>query len=166
LAGGADVILIPEIPYTYDAICAKIAERERDGKLFTIVVAAEGAAPAGGQYSTQGTSSKDREAKLGGIGAIVTAELEARTGKEVRCVVLGHLQRGGAPSPWDRQLCTRFGVSAVQQVIAANYGVMVALTPEGMAPVPLERAISRIRRVPPAGEMVQVCKALGITFGD
>jgi 6-phosphofructokinase 1 len=166
LAGGADVILIPEIEYTYDAIARKIAERERDGKLFTIVVAAEGAKPKGGAYVTSGSTGSDREARLGGVGMTIAAELEQRTGKETRCVVLGHLQRGGAPSPWDRQLCTRFGVCAVQLVAEGKFGAMVALRPEGMAPVKLTDAISKIRRVSPDGEMVMVARALGSSFGD
>jgi 6-phosphofructokinase 1 len=166
LAGGADVILIPEIEYSYDAIAHKIAERERDGKLFTIIVAAEGAKPKGGVYVTYGPAGADREARLGGVGAAIATELEQSTGKEARCVVLGHLQRGGAPSPWDRQLCTRFGVYAVQLIAEGKFGTMVALTPEGMAPVKLTDAISKIRRVPPDGEMVTVARALGISFGD
>ncbi len=166
LAGGADVILIPEIEFNYDTVCAKIAERERDGKLFTIVIAAEGAKSVGGSFVTIGEAGKDHETRLGGVGHVIAHELEARTGKESRCVVLGHLQRGGAPSAWDRQLCTRFGVLAVQQVADTNFGTMVALTPNGMAPVVLTEAIAKIRRVETDSEMVQVARALGISFGE
>ncbi len=166
LAGGADVILIPEIEYTYDSIRKKVAQREREGKAFTIIVAAEGAKPKGGAYVTAGTTGTDREARLGGVGMAIAAELDGCTGHEARCVVLGHLQRGGAPTPWDRQLCTRFGVYAVQMIAEGKFGTMVALRPEGMAPVKLTDAISKIRRVAPDGEMVTVARALGICFGD
>jgi 6-phosphofructokinase 1 len=166
LAGGADVILIPEIEYSYDAIRRKVAQREQEGKAFTIIVAAEGAKPKGGAYVTTGKTGTDREARLGGIGMAIAAELDGCAGHEARCVVLGHLQRGGAPSPWDRQLCTRFGVYAVQMVAEGKFGTMVALRPEGMAPVKLTDAISKIRRVSPDGEMVTVARALGICFGD
>ncbi len=166
LAGGADVILIPEIPFNYDAICHKIEERDHAGRLFTIVVVAEGAISEGGTLTTQEATAVNHEIRLGGIGARVSAELERRTGKEARCVVLGHLQRGGSPSPWDRQLCTRFGVYAVQMIAEGKFGAMVALTPEGMAPVKLTDAIAKVRRVSPDSEMVQVSRALGISFGD
>jgi ATP-dependent phosphofructokinase / diphosphate-dependent phosphofructokinase len=166
IAGGADVILIPEIPFDYEPIVAKIKQRAADGKLFTIAVVAEGACPAGGTFTTSGESGKDREAKLGGIGAIVTREIEQRSGQESRCVVLGHLQRGGAPTAWDRQLCTRFGVMAVKLIAEKQFGNMVALTPQGMAPVPITQAVAKIRRVHPDSEMVTVARELGICMGD
>jgi len=166
LAGGADVILIPEIPYSYEAIAAKVQDREREGKHFTIVIAAEGAREAGGGYVTSAAAGADREARLGGVGLQVAAEIERRTGKETRSVILGHLQRGGAPSAWDRQLCTRFGVGAVEAIAASRYGTMVALTPSGMAEVLLTDAIDRIRTVAPDGDVVRVGRALGISFGN
>jgi phosphofructokinase-like protein len=166
LAGGADVILIPEIAFNYDSIVAKIREREAQGKHFTIVIVAEGARLAGGEFVTAGEAGGNREARLGGIGQVVAGELEARTGKECRAVVLGHLQRGGAPTAWDRHLCTRFGVSAVELIAAEQYGYMVALTGTGIEPVLLTDAIDRIRTVPPDGELVQVCRALGVSFGN
>jgi len=166
LAGGADVILIPEIDFNYKAVCRKVAARENEGKHFTIVIAAEGAKAPGGSYVTSGDSGENREARLGGIGHLVAREIEKRTGKETRCVVLGHLQRGGQPTQWDRQLCTRFGVSAVNLIAAKQFGKMVALTAHGMAPVDLADAVSKIRTVPPEGELVQTAKALGISFGD
>ena len=165
IAGGADVILIPEIPFNYDAIVAKIQEREGLGKHYTLVVVAEGACEAGGSFVTAGEAGADREARLGGIGQVVAREVEKRTGKESRATVLGHLQRGGSPTAWDRQLCTRFGVSAVEAIAAGHYGYMVALTPHGIDPVPLTEAIGRIRTVPPQGELVRAGRALGISFG-
>jgi 6-phosphofructokinase 1 len=166
LAGGADVILIPEIPFTYDAIVAKVQQREALGKRFTIVIVAEGAREAGGGFVTAGQTENNREARLGGIGHVVAAEIERRTGKECRAVVLGHLQRGGAPIAWDRQLCTRFGVSAVETIAEEKYGTMVALIPTGIEPVPLTDAIDRIRTVPPGGELVRTGRALDIAFGS
>jgi 6-phosphofructokinase 1 len=114
------VILIPEIPFDYDAIVAKIEERERDGKHFAVVIIAEGTRERGGAYVTSGDGGQDGEAKLGGIGHIVADQIQARTGKESRAMVLGHLQRGGSPTAWDRQLCTRFGLFAVEMVTDAD----------------------------------------------
>ena len=165
LAGGADVILIPEIPFNYESIIARIQEREEYGKRFTIIIVAEGAREEGGDYTGSAAGEKAGEVRLGGIGHVVANEIQKRTGKETRAVVLGHLQRGGSPTAWDRQLCTRFGVCAVEQVAEQNYGVMVALTPSGIAPVALVDAVDRIRTVPPDGEIVRVGRALGISFG-
>jgi len=165
IAGGADVILIPEMPFNYENICAKVEERERKGKEFTIVIVAEGAFEQGKTYVTEDEQDLEREAHLGGIGDQVSIEIEKRTGKETRCVVLGHLQRGGMPTPFDRQLCTRFGVSAVEMVMQGKYGCMVALKPEGIRPVTILEAIGKLRTVPPEGEMVQTAKALGTSFG-
>jgi 6-phosphofructokinase 1 len=168
LAGGADVILIPEMPFTYEAVVEKVRERAAAGKEFTIVIAAEGARPAGGDYVTRGGGARleDREARLGGIAEMVAAEVQARTGKESRFVVLGHLQRGGMPTPWDRALCTRFGVGAVEAIAAGQYGTMVALQGSGIYPVPILDAIDRLRRVPVDGDLVRACRALGISFGE
>ena len=166
ICGGGDVILIPEIPFRYEAVCAKIAEREREGKHYTLVVVAEGARQAGEDYVTAGESETNREARLGGIGAVVAAQLQKRTGKETRVCVLGHLQRGGPPTSFDRLLCTRFGARAVQLVAEGKYGHMVALQPPDIVPVKLSEAIGHLRTVPPEGEIVQTARALGISFGD
>ena len=166
ISGGGDVILIPELPFRFDSVCAKVAEREREGKHFTLVVAAEGAREQGKDYVTAGAAEMNREARLGGIGAVVAAEIQKRTGKETRVCVLGHLQRGGAPTSFDRLLCTRFGVRAVQLVAEEQYGHMVALRPPDTVAVKLAEAIGRLRAVPPDGEMVRTARALGISFGD
>jgi len=166
ISGGGDVILIPEIPFRYEAVCAKIAEREREGKHFTLVIAAEGAREQGKDYVTAGSAEKNREVRLGGIGAVVAAEIQARTGKETRVCVLGHLQRGGAPTSFDRLLCTRFGARAVQLIAEEQYGHMVALRPPDTVAVKLTDAIGRLRAVPPNGDIVQTARALGISFGD
>lgn len=124
IAGGVDVILIPDIPFTYDSIYAKICAREAENKRFTIMIVAEGAREHGGEYISSHTAEADREARLGGIAAVVAQEIERRTGKETRTCVLGHPQRGGAPSPADRQLCTRFGVVAVEMIAQGLFGHM------------------------------------------
>jgi phosphofructokinase-like protein len=166
IAGGGDIILIPEIPFTYDAICRKILEREAMGRLFTIVVVAEGARPKGGGFVTQGAGEANREARLGGIGGVVAAEIASRTGKETRVVVLGHLQRGGGPTTFDRLLCTRFGARAVKLVQEGRFGYMVALRPPDTSAVKITDAIGRLRTVPIDGDIVQTARMLGITFGD
>ena len=166
ISGGGDEILIPEIPFRYEGVCAKIAEREREGKHFTLVVAAEGAREQGKDYVTASTAEQNREARLGGIGAVVAAEIQKRTGKETRVCVLGHLQRGGAPTSFDRLLCTRFGARAVQLIAEEQYGHMVALRPPDTVAVKLTDAIGRLRAVPHNGDIVQTARALGVTFGD
>ncbi len=165
IAGGGDIILIPEIPFRYESICAKISEREQQGKKFTLVVVAEGACEQGsGFFGT--TDEKNREARLGGIGAVVAGEIEKRTGKETRVCVLGHLQRGGGPTTFDRLLCTRFGARAVQLIADRMYGYMVALQPPDTVAVKITEAVGRRRTVPLNGDIVQTARALGISFGD
>jgi len=166
ISGGGDVVLIPEIPFRYESICAKISEREREGKHFTLVVVSEGAREQGREYVTKGAAGENREARLGGIGAVVAAEIEKRTGKETRVCVLGHLQRGGAPTSFDRLLCTRFGTRAVQLIAEEKFGCMIGLGATDTMPVKLTEAIGRLRNVPPEGEIIQTARALGISFGD
>lgn len=166
IAGGGDVILIPEIPFHYDKICAQVATREKIGKHFTLIVAAEGAREAGGDFVAQDTTAKDREAQLGGIGAVVAREIGKRTGKETRVCVLGHLQRGGGPTCFDRLLCTRFGAAAVRLIVEKNFGRMVALCPPIITSVPLAEAVGRLKTVPVNGDLVTTARDLGISFGD
>jgi ATP-dependent phosphofructokinase / diphosphate-dependent phosphofructokinase len=166
IAGGGDVILIPEIQFDYDQICAKVTERDQAGKKFTLVVVAEGAREQGKGFVTAGESGSNREARLGGVGAVVAAEVEKRTGKETRVCVLGHLQRGGGPTTFDRLLCTRFGARAVQLIAEEKYGYMVALRPPDTVAVKITEAIGHIRTVPLAGDLVQTARALGISLGD
>ena len=166
LAGGADVILIPEIPFNYESIAAKIAEREQAGKHFSIAVVAEGAKPAGGDFVTSAGQEQHREARLGGIGAQVAEEIQRRTGKESRCVVLGHLQRGGSPTNMDRALCTAFGAHAVELIAQKQFGQMVALAGGKVTGVSLSAATGQLRTVPPDGGFVTAARAMGICLGD
>jgi 6-phosphofructokinase 1 len=166
IAGGGDVILIPEIPFCYESICKKVSQREEQGKHFTLVVVAEGAKAQDGKITTLSEQEKNREVRLGGIGAIVANEITRRTGKETRVCVLGHLQRGGGPTSWDRLLCTLFGAKAVQMIAEEKFGHMVAFRPPDTVAVKITEAIGHLRTVPPNGDLVQTGRALGISFGD
>jgi ATP-dependent phosphofructokinase / diphosphate-dependent phosphofructokinase len=166
VAGGADVILIPEIPYDLDKVAERIRARDGHGARFSIVVAAEGAKPIGGQVSllTAGTTAVAE--RLGGVGVRVAAALEMKTGKESRSVVLGHLQRGGAPTSFDRILATRFGARAVELVLEKKFGHMVAFHPPNIVAVPLQSVVGRTRNVPLDFDVVRTAKAVGISLGD
>ena len=166
VAGGADVILIPEIPYELDRVAACIAARERYGALFSIVVVAEGAVPVGGEVSVVEPATDGRLARLGGLGALVAVRLEELTGKEARSVVLGHLQRGGGPTSFDRVLATRFGGKAVELIMAGHFGQMVANRPPDIISIPLEEVVGRTKQVPVDLDLVVTARALGISFGD
>jgi 6-phosphofructokinase 1 len=166
IAGGADVILIPEIPYDLSKVAAVILARERLGARFSIVAAAEGARPIGGSALVQQPGSAGAAERLGGIGAQLAAQLEALTGKEGRSVLLGHLQRGGSPTSADRLLATRFGARAVELVVARTWGTMVALQPPDIVAVPLASVAGRIRAVPIDGDLVRSARAIGLSFGD
>ena len=166
VAGGADVILMPEIPFELRSIGDAIAARERLGARFSIVVVAEGAAPVGGEVSVVEEGSTGKPERLGGVGAWVAAELEALTGKEARTVVLGHLQRGGAPTSFDRVLATRFGGKAFELVQRREFGVLVANRPPNLVPVPLEEVVGKTKEVPLDLDLVQTARALKISFGD
>jgi 6-phosphofructokinase len=166
VAGGADVILIPEIPFSYESVCAKIQEREGRGREFTLVVVAEGAREKNADFVTSAGQEADREARLGGIGAVVSAEVGRRTGKEVRNCVLGHLQRGGTPTTFDRALCSMFGATAVELIAAGEFGQRVAFTSLGVKGVQISEAVGRLKTVPPDGNLTRTARALGISLGD
>lgn len=165
LAGGADVILIPEIPFSIDAVLAAIDRRNAAGRKFSIVVVAEGAAPVGGEQVLLPSQDSRGAPRLGGIGAVVGEQISALSGRETRVTVLGHLQRGGAPTPFDRILASRFGSAAVRLAAANGFGRMVALRSPDIVDVSLDEAVSRLKTVPPDGELVRTATALGITFG-
>jgi ATP-dependent phosphofructokinase / diphosphate-dependent phosphofructokinase len=166
VAGGADVILIPEIPFAYESICAKIEDREKADKHFTLIIVAEGAREKGGEFVTAAEQVANREARLGGIAAVVAAEVEKRTGKEARACVLGHLQRGGSPTNFDRALCTIFGAEAVELIAAGKFGHMVAYQGSQVGSVKITEAVGRLKTVPPTGGFVRTARALGICLGD
>jgi ATP-dependent phosphofructokinase / diphosphate-dependent phosphofructokinase len=166
LAGGADVILIPEIPYDIRGVCRKISQREAVGRPFTIVVVAEGAAPKGGQRVVLEGAAAGTVERLGGVGERVAAEIAALTGKETRTLVLGHLQRGGSPTTFDRLTALRFGAAAVRAVAEGKFGYMVALDPPQIKLVPLADALAKPKRVPLDSDTVQTARELGICLGD
>jgi ATP-dependent phosphofructokinase / diphosphate-dependent phosphofructokinase len=161
LAGGADVIVIPEIPYKTDVIVRKIQERDRAGRRFSIVVLAEGAQPAGGE-----PSYIDDSGRYGGIAEILAREIETTTGKETRSLVLGHIQRGGTPIAYDRNLALRFGAAAVRCIDAGHLGTMVALQGPEIRPVPLADAVRELKSVPVDSDTVLTARQLGISLGD
>jgi len=161
----ADVVLIPEIPYDIGAVCDKILDREAHGRRFAIVVVAEGAHPRGGEMVAE-EQEAGREVLLGGIGRQVARQIEEGTGKETRTVVLGHLQRGGGPTTFDRLLALRFGAAAVRMVADGRFGVMVALDPPEVLAVPLEVATERLKTVPLDSDTVFTARDLGICLGD
>ena len=165
IAGGGDVILLPEIPWTFENVCRKVAVRDAEGKRFTLVVVAEGAHLPDGGLVHDGGSGRG-QVRLGGIGEIVAREIAARLGREVRTVVLGHLQRGGSPTAFDRMLATEFGAHAVRLVHEGRFGEMVCYRPPDIASVPIADAIGRLSTVDPRGSAVQAARALGIGFGD
>ncbi|MBA2584887.1 MAG: 6-phosphofructokinase [Chthoniobacterales bacterium] len=164
IAGGAHIILIPEIPFHHDRIADAVRRRDARGSHGAIVVVAEGALPQDGQQMLHPTTSG--EYRFGGVGESVALEIAARTGKETRCCVLGHLQRGGAPTTLDRILGTRFGVKAVQLINEDQYGSMVSYQNYQMQQVPIADAVNRLRLVPPDGQMVQTARAVEVSFGD
>jgi phosphofructokinase-like protein len=166
VAGGADVILIPEIPFNYDSVCSKIKTREAQGKKFTLIVVAEGACEKDADFVTSADHEANREAHLGGIGAVVASEVQKRSGKETRNCVLGHLQRGGRPTTFDRALCSMFGAVAVELVAAGDFGKMVAFTGQQVGAVEISQAVGRLKTVPPAGGLARTARTLGICLGD
>jgi ATP-dependent phosphofructokinase / diphosphate-dependent phosphofructokinase len=167
IGGGADVILIPELPFDLEKTAARIRERDRWGARFSIVVVAEGAKPVGGETMVRAAAAASGGMeRLGGVGAYVGAELERLTGKETRVVVLGHLQRGGAPTPADRVLATRFGAKAVELVRNGQFGMMVANRPPDIVPVRIEDVVGQTKLVPPDSDLIATGRAMGIGFGD
>lgn len=165
IAGTADAILIPEIPYDIDKIAEKVRQREANGRHFSIIVAAEGAKPKDGTRSVLEKEAGKLE-RLGGCGEKIAKEIQALTGKESRHVVLGHLQRGGTPTTFDRLLSLRFGAAAVRALERGLNGMMVALDPPTVRYVPLELATKRMKTVPLDGDTMLTGRDLGICFGD
>jgi len=157
IAGGAHIILIPEIPFTIRGVCDFIAQRELGGRDFTIVVVAEGV--------KQPPEFKENR-RGGSVGILIGNAIAAGSNKEVRVSVLGHIQRGGSPSPFDRVLATRFGVAAVELIAEGEFGKMVALRASKIVAVDMAQAIGNLKAVRPDGELVHTARAIGIGFGD
>jgi 6-phosphofructokinase 1 len=167
ISGGADVILIPEIPFDIESVCAKIREREKRGRHFSMVVVAEGATPKGGHRVLKGAATKGGGMeRLGGIAQQVAEGISERTGKESRSLILGHLQRGGSPTTFDRLLSLRFGAAAIRCVAAGQFGVMVALQPPTIGAVPLAEALAKPKLVPLDSDSVLTARDIGICLGD
>lgn len=166
LSGDADVILIPEIPFDLAKVCERVMENET-GKRYAIVVVAEGAKVAGGGLVTKENADVGRqEVMLGGIAEWVAKEIHKRTGKETRSLVLGHLQRGGSPTTWDRLLSLRFGAAAVRFIAEGKRNVMVAWQPPEMRAIPVTEVIGKSKLVPVDSDTIHTCRDLGISLGD
>ena len=164
ISGSADVILIPEIPFDIEKVCRKIKQLDLIGQKYAIVVVAEGAKPVGGDITIM---EKNHEGvRLGGIGKKVAEAIEEKSGKETRSIVLGHLQRGGAPTTFDRLLCLRFGTAAIKAVEEGNFGTMVSLRSSEIHTVPLEDAINEMKSVSRESDIIMTARSLGISFGD
>ena len=166
VAGGADASLIPEIPFDLGKVAQHIRKRDEYGARFSIVVVAEGAKPVGGAATVMKQAQGEYLERLGGVGALVAAQLERLTAKETRNVVLGHLQRGGTPTSFDRVLATRFGARAVELLMEGTFDHMVAFHPPNIAAVPLEKIVGRTRTVPPDFDVVRTARAIGISLGE
>ncbi len=167
IAGGADMILIPEIPYDIKEVAAKAIERRNHGKTFSIVVVAEGAKPINGDVVVSHIVKDSPDpVRLGGIGQKIAGELGQLTGMDTRVTVLGHLQRGGRPIAYDRILSTRYGVAAVELIRDGKFGMMVSLRGNTITEVSLEEAVGQLKTVNPDGELVRFAKSIGVEFGD
>src|SRR3954471_11619631 len=166
VAGGADAILIPEIPFDIGLVAQRLRDRDRWGAKFSIVVVAEGAYPKGGTLSLLEAAHGRAAERLGGIGAQVCEALHGETGKETRSVVLGHLQRGGAPTSFDRVLATRFGGKAVELAQRGEFGTMVAFAPPDIIARQIHDVVGRTKIVPKDFDLLLTAKSLGVTFGD
>jgi ATP-dependent phosphofructokinase / diphosphate-dependent phosphofructokinase len=162
IAGGADIILIPEIPYRPESIVELIRERQSEGAKFDIAVVAEGAKRVGGEEAYLDKATR----RLGGIAYQVAADIQQHIDLEIRVTVLGHIQRGGSPNAYDRILASRFGKAAADLVARRKYGYMVALRSDSIIEVPIKDAVSRPKYVDPDGQMVSTARSLGVSFGD
>ncbi len=166
IAGGADVILIPEIPFNFERICETITRRAESGRHFSIVAVAEGSHPQGGQQVFKRAGDEMYVARLGGIGQVVAKFVETTCGMECRVMVLGHLQRGGSPTAFDRWLATRFGAAAFRLAAAGGHGRMVSLRGTKITDVTLQEALAVPKRVDLEGDGVLTARSLGLCLGD
>ena len=170
IAGGAHVILLPEIDWTFGHVCHKILQRERAGRHSALIVVAEGARLPDGDMVTHDVTQNGPpsvgQVRLGGIGNIVAHEIEERLHRETRTAVLGHLQRGGGPTTFDRVLATQFGAHAVRLIIERRFGEMVCYRPPNIESVPIIEAVNDLSTVDPNGSPVLAARSLGVSFGD
>ena len=167
VAGGGDVILIPEIPYRLEAVCNVVKGRSRKGRRYSIIVVSEGAAPEGGKPVVDRVVADSPDPiRLGGVGRALADEVEARTGLESRVTVLGHLQRGGEPTAFDRVLATRFGEEAVRLAARGRFGRMVGLRGDAIVSAPIRRAVESLKRVPRNHPLIRAARAVGTSFGE
>lgn len=173
ISGGADCILIPEIKWSYENVCAKVQARRAAGRNFTLIIVAEGAALPEGDLvcreerrGSPARRSEDRQLRLGGVGDRIAAELSERLHSETRSMLLGHLQRGGGPTPFDRFLATQYGVHAMRLLAEGKLGRMVCYQPPAVSDVAIADAIGQLNKVDPLGAAVQTARGLGISFGD
>jgi len=167
LAGGADAILIPEVPFQWSKLYEHVLRRGKQGSRFSIVCVAEGAKPAEGDLVVKEQDKKRTDPlRLGGIGELVGKKITENTGLETRVVVLGHVQRGGIPTPFDRILATKYGSMALQLASEKKFGYMVSLRGTDVVPVPIKDAILRLRTVPPDSQLIFAARSVGTCFGD
>ncbi len=166
IGGGGDIILIPEIPFDLEVICRRVVERSKKGRRFSIVVVAEGAKEAGGEAVVKKVVRESTDpVRLGGIADFIAGKIEGRTGLETRVTVLGHLQRGGTPTMFDRVLATRFGSKAAELAEQGGHGVMVALRCQDIVTVPIADAIAKLKTVPSDHDLVKCALSVGTSFG-
>jgi 6-phosphofructokinase 1 len=167
IAGGGDIILIPEMPFSYDAVCRRVMERYQHGKRYSIIVVSEGAKPCGGTHSVQKIIKGSPDpVRLGGIGYRIAERIENSTHLEARVTTLGHLQRGGSPTSFDRVLATRFGVAATRLAARRVFGSMVALKGNAITHCFLKKAVGKLKLVDPRSPIVNTAIAVGTSFGQ
>jgi 6-phosphofructokinase len=167
IAGGADMILIPEMPFSWNKVYEHVLIRSKEGNRFSIICVAEGAKPSEGKVTVKEMDKKRTDpVRLGGIGDLVGRKIEEATGLETRVVVLGHVLRGGSPTPYDRILSTRYGAKALELVKQGKFGYMVSLHGTEVTAVPVKEAILKLRTVPLDSQYIKSARAVGTAFGD
>jgi 6-phosphofructokinase 1 len=167
IASGADIILIPEIPFSMDAIAKRCVERSKYGKRFTIIAAGEGARPEGGKEFVARVDKKSPDPiRLGGVAKYVAEQVESETHLESRYIVLGHVQRGGTPTPVDRLLATSFGFHAFELLMAGKFNRLVVAQKGGITSIPIADAADKVRTVPLDHRLILAGRAIGTSFGD
>ena len=165
LAGGAHVVLIPEIPFSIDKVCDFVHRREEQGKRFTVVVVAEGL-KLPPELEEKFAQERRISPRAGSVAGLIADAIGRCSKRETRVAVLGHIQRGGSPSPFDRILSTRFGVAAVDLIAQGGFGKMVCLRGTHIEAVDIAEAVGAMKRVDPNGELVRTARAIGMCFGD